>query len=183
MEDFLPNTMKLARYYKRLGEKTIEQLSTDEITWRPGLASNSISIIVKHLWGNMLSRWTNFLTEDGEKPWRDRDAEFEGEISTQEELLSKWNEGWKCFLDALEMLNAEDLSKTVYIRNEGHTVIDAIQRQMAHYPYHIGQIVYIGKLLRGEEWQSLSIPKGQSSSYNTDKFSQPKENRHFTDNS
>lgn len=181
MEAFVKNSIKLALYYKSLGEKTIGQLSEDELKWSAGPSSNSISIIVKHLWGNMLSRWTNFLREDGEKSWRQRDAEFEGGIETREELMSKWNEGWACFIGALESLSADDLEKTIYIRNEGHSVVDAIQRQMAHYPYHIGQMVFIGKLLRGDEWESLSIPKGKSTQYNSDKFSGDKEERHFTD--
>lgn len=181
MESYLTNTIKLATYYKTLGEKTFEQLTEEELTWSPGPSSNSISVIVKHLWGNMLSRWTNFLTEDGEKAWRERDAEFEGELETREELLSKWNEGWRCFLDALESLTDEDLTKIIYIRNEGHSVADAIQRQMAHYPYHIGQIVFLGKLLKGDDWVSLSIPKNQSSGYNAAKFGGERSDRHFTD--
>lgn len=181
MTAFIPNTLKLARYYKSLGEQTMNQLSDEELLWSAGASSNSIAAIVKHLWGNMLSRWTNFLTEDGEKPWRQREAEFDNDLSHREEVLSKWNEGWKCFLEALESLQESDLEKIVYIRNEGHTVVDAIQRQMAHYPYHVGQMVFIGKLLRGDEWNSLSIPKGQSEAYNTQKFTGEKRDRHFTD--
>ncbi|MFY0599436.1 MAG: DUF1572 family protein [Cyclobacteriaceae bacterium] len=179
---FHSNTIKLAEYYKKLGERTFSQLSEEDIHWTPGESSNSISAIVKHLWGNMLSRWTNFLTEDGEKPWRQRDAEFEDDILNLNEMLSKWTEGWDCFLGALKSLQSEDFDKTVFIRNEGHQVIDAIQRQMAHYPMHIGQIIYIAKLLKGEDWTSLSIPKGQSSEYNQEKFSQEKKNQHFSDN-
>ncbi|MBV6647326.1 MAG: DUF1572 family protein [Cyclobacteriaceae bacterium] len=179
---FLANTLKLAKYYKSLGEKTFDQLSEEQLRWSPGEDSNSIATIVKHLWGNMLSRWTNFLQEDGEKPWRERDAEFENDVDSKDEMLSKWQEGWECFLGALESLTGEDLKKTVYIRNEGHSVVDAIQRQMAHYPYHIGQIVFIGKVLKGSDWKSLSIPKNQSVAYNAEKFKGEKGNKHFTDN-
>ncbi len=181
MQPYLANTIKLANYYKQLGERTIDQLEEDQLFWSPGPSSNSIAVIVKHLWGNMLSRWTNFLTEDGEKPWRDREGEFESDIHTQEELMSKWNEGWKCFIGALESLKSEDLGKVIYIRNEGHTVMDAIQRQMAHYPHHVGQMVFLGKLLKGDDWQSLSIPKGGTDAFNADKFSKEKGDTHFTD--
>ena len=175
------NIIKLFRYYKSLGERTIDQLNKEEIHLEPAKDTNSISIIVKHLQGNMLSRWTNFLTEDGEKEWRERDAEFEDTITSKEDLMKKWNEGWGCLLGALEQLKQEDLIKTVYIRNEGHQVEDAIYRQLAHYSYHIGQMVYLGKLIKGEDWKSLSIPKGKSKEYNQEKFSQSKGERHFTD--
>ena len=128
----------------------------------------------------MLSRWTNFLTTDGEKDWRNRDGEFEVDINTKEELLHKWNEGWAVFLNTLKSLKEEDLEKIIYIRNQGHSVMEAINRQLAHYPYHIGQIVHIGKM-SVEKWNSLSIPKGNSQQFNTDKFSQPKHKAHFTD--
>ena len=182
MSSYLQSTLRLARYYKHLGDETINRLSDEELRWSPGPDDNSVAVIVKHLWGNMLSRWTNFLTEDGEKPWRQRDAEFENDILGREELLSKWNEGWKTFTGALEALDDDDLQKTVYIRNEGHSVIDAIQRQMAHYPYHIGQIVYLGRLIKGSDWKSLSVPKNASQAYNERKFSQEKKDQHFTDN-
>src|SRR3954466_298804 len=121
----------------------------------------------------MLSRWTDFLTSDGEKEWRDRDGEFENDIRTKAELLSKWNEGWKCLLDTLNSLEEEDLEKTIYIRNQGHSVMEAINRQLAHYPYHVGQIVFIGKMA-AKKWNSLSIPRGNSKQFNDDKFSKPK---------
>lgn len=177
----IDNLLKLLRYYKSLGEKTIESLNDEELYLIPNAESNSIPIIVKHLAGNMLSRWTNFLTEDGEKDWRNREGEFEATIKSREELLNKWEEGWQCFLGTIENLQESDLSKTVYIRNEGHTVIDAIHRQLAHYSYHIGQMVYLGKMIKGEEWQSLSIPKGGSDKYNEEKFSAEKKDQHFTD--
>jgi hypothetical protein len=143
--------------------------------------SNSIATIVKHLWGNMLSRWTDFLTSDGEKEWRQRDAEFDNDIGSQAELMDKWNEAWNCLFSALNSLTENDLSKEIYIRNQGHSVTEAINRQLAHYPYHIGQIVFIGKLLCNDPWTSLSIPKGNSKAFNAEKFSQPKQKQHFTD--
>lgn len=177
----LANTIKLFEYYKSLGERTFEALSDEELHLEPGTDVNSIPIIVKHLWGNMLSRWTNFLTEDGEKDWRERDEEFESTLKTRKDMLEKWEEGWKCVLDTLGSLTPDDLDKTVYIRNEGHQVSDAIQRQLAHYSYHVGQIVFLGKIIKGKEWQSLSIPKGQSDSFNKEKFAKEKSDRHFTD--
>jgi hypothetical protein len=180
-KEYLESTIKQLEYYKLLGEKAIEQLPDDKLFWQYNEDSNSIAIIVQHLWGNMLSRWTNFLTTDGEKEWRDRDAEFEGSIQTKQELLDKWNAGWDCFLGTLKQLTAEDLQKIIYIRNQGHTVMEAINRQLAHYPYHIGQIVYIGKMATDGNWKSLSIPKGNSQTFNAEKFSKPKSRQHFTD--
>ena len=182
MKDYLPNTIKLLKHSKLNGERTFDQLSEDQLFWNPEPNSNSIAIIVNHLSGNMLSRWTNFLTEDGEKDWRNWDAEFEDEIKTRKELLDRWNEGWDCFLGALESLSESDLDKKIYIRNEAHSVVDAIQRQLAHYSSHIGQIILLGKIQKGEEWQSLSIPKGQSAQYNQNKFDQEKKDSgHFTE--
>jgi hypothetical protein len=116
--------------------------------------------------GNMLSRWTDFLTSDGEKDWRNRDTEFEEQPLSKQQLIELWEKGWKCFLDALRQLNGGDLSKTIYIRHEAILVVDAVNRQLAHYPYHVGQIVYIGKIIKDQNWQSLSIPKGNSGAYN-----------------
>ena len=169
------------RYYKLLGDETFAQLEDDKLFWQFNENSNSIATIVKHLWGNMLSRWTDFLTTDGEKDWRDRDAEFENDINNKEELLHQWEEGWDCFFKAINSLTKEDLDKIIYIRNQGHTVMEAINRQLAHYPYHIGQIVFIGKMLSDNKWVSLSIPKGNSQAFNADKFAQPKHKEHFTD--
>ncbi|MDH4472175.1 MAG: DUF1572 domain-containing protein [Fluviicola sp.] len=179
--DYLPSVIKQVEYYKLLGEKSFEQLTEEQLLWQANEASNSIAIIVNHLWGNMMSRWTDFLTTDGEKEWRNRDAEFENEITSRAELLHKWNEGWGCFLGALNSLQEEDLGNIIYIRNMGHTVMEAINRQLAHYPYHIGQIVFVAKLVCDEQWISLSIPKGNSQAYNSEKFAQPKRTEHFTD--
>ncbi|RMF00865.1 MAG: DUF1572 domain-containing protein [Bacteroidetes bacterium] len=179
--NYLNSARQQFLYYKTLGERTFAQLSDEQLFWRPNPASNSIGIIVKHLWGNMLSRWTNFLTSDGEKPWRDREAEFEADITTRTELLEKWAAGWKCLFDALDELSDEQLGTTIYIRNMGHTVVEAINRQLAHYAYHLGQIVYLGQQQRGSDWQSLSIPRGQSAAYNAEKFAKPKHREHFTE--
>jgi hypothetical protein len=168
---YLKSALRQFEYYKGLAEKTIEQLEDEQLLWEPNEESNSIAIIVKHMWGNMLSRWTNFLTEDGEKPWRERDAEFVNDIRTREELLSKWNEGWLCVFAALNSINDEDLDRVIYIRNEGHSVLEAINRQLAHYSYHVGQIVYIGKLVKNDSWKSLSIPRNRSVAFNVEKFS------------
>lgn len=178
--NYLESVIKQFEYYKLLGEKTFAQIPDDRLFWQYNEDSNSIATIVKHLSGNMLSRWTDFLTTDGEKEWRNRDAEFENDISTKHEMLEKWNEGWNVFLNTLKSLKDEDLEKIVYIRNQGHTVLEAINRQLAHYPYHIGQIVFIGKMC-ADKWDSLSIPKGNSKQFNADKFSQSKHKAHFTD--
>lgn len=181
MADFLTSTRKLFQYYKGLAEKTFDQLSDDDINWRPNEASNSITLIVHHMTGNMLSRFTDFLTSDGEKPWRNREAEFEVGYKTKLEMKEAWDKGWAVVFQAVDSLTEDDLSRIVYIRNEGQTVMEALQRQLAHYPHHIGQILYIGKAIKGNDWKSLSIPKGGSQTYNQGKFSQEKQIRHFTD--
>lgn len=181
MKDYLPAAKRQFTYYKSLGEKTIQQLNDEELFWQYNEASNSVAIIVKHLWGNMCSRWTDFLTSDGEKEWRKRDSEFEDDIRTKSELMEKWEEGWTVLLDTIDSLTEEDLSKEIYIRNMGHSVVEAIERQTSHYAYHIGQMVFLGKMLKGDDWQSLSIPKGKSTDYNKDKFDKPQRKEHFTD--
>jgi hypothetical protein len=165
-QTFLDDCIKRFQYYKSLGDKTFEQLEETDLFYRPSPDSNSIAIIVQHMYGNMLSRWTNFLTEDGEKEWRNRDAEFEAMQITKQDLLSFWNEGWNVLLNALKELKAEYLTKTIYIRTEPLVVYDAIIRQMAHYPYHVGQIVTLGKMIKDKEFKSLSIPKGESQQFN-----------------
>lgn len=181
MEDnYLDSVKKQFEYYKLLGDRTFAQLSEEDLFWQYDPESNSIAITVKHLWGNMLSRWTNFLTEDGEKTWRDREAEFAADITHQADMIEKWEAGWACLFEALGSLHADNFDTTIYIRNMGHSVVEAINRQLAHYAYHVGQIVYIGRMIKGKEWQSLSIPKGQSQAYNQQKFAQPKRIEHFT---
>lgn len=166
MEEYLNSIIKRFKYYRKIGLMAIEQVPEEKLFWQYNSESNSIAIIVNHLHGNMLSRWTNFLTEDGEKQWRNRDAEFEQVIKTKNELLKKWNEGWDCLLNAVESLNVDDLHKTITIRNEKHSVIDAINRQLAHYAYHLGQIIYVAKMIKDTEWQTLSIAKGKSEDFN-----------------
>lgn len=179
--DYLNGTIKLFEYYKQLGEKTFFQVSDEQLFYKLNDESNSIAIIVKHLWGNMLSRWTDFLTTDGEKEWRQRDAEFENDTATRETMLQQWNAGWACLFNTLHSLTEDDLGKQIFIRNQGQTVVEAINRQVAHYAYHVGQIVFLGKVFCNENWQSLSIPKGNSQNYNAEKFSQEKKQQHFTD--
>lgn len=164
---FLSSAIKRLTYYKELGDKTFVQLKDNDLHFTPSDESNSIAIIIQHMHGNMLSRWTDFLSSDGEKEWRRRDAEFEEQNLNKEQLLDLWEEGWKCVLDSLNSLSDADLTKTILIRSEPLSVVDAINRQLAHYPYHVGQIVYIGKILKNKDWESLSIPKGQSAAYNT----------------
>lgn len=159
MTSYLDTFKKQFAQYKTLGEKTFEQLPDEKLFYQLQSDSNSIAIIVKHLHGNMLSRWTDFLTTDGEKQWRQRDDEFVGDIKTKEELINKWDEAWKCLFDALNQLSENDLEKEIYIRNIAHSVFDAIVRQLAHYSYHIGQIVFIGKAIQNENWKNLSNPK------------------------
>ncbi|MAB49059.1 MAG: hypothetical protein CMC05_10555 [Flavobacteriaceae bacterium] len=181
MNSYLESSIKQFEYYKSLGDQTFDQLTFEELKNEFAEDSNSIAIIVKHIVGNMLSRWTNFLTEDGEKEWRMRDEEFVDSFLTKEELLSTWNKGWDCLFNALKRLKTEDLERIIYIRNQGHTVVEAINRQMMHYAYHVGQIVFLGKLTKGNNWQSLSIPKGKSKDYNQEKFAKDKGKRHFTE--
>ncbi len=178
---YLTSIKKQFEYYKMLGDKTFEQLSDDQLFLQYNEQSNSIAIIVKHLWGNMMSRWTDFLDSDGEKEWRKRDEEFENDIQSRSVLLEKWEEGWQCLFGAINSLSDDDLERNIFIRNMGHTVTEAINRQLAHYAYHIGQIVFIGKMIKGENWASLSIPKGTSKSYNEIQFSKPKRKEHFID--
>lgn len=180
-ESFLTSAKKQFLYYKTLGEKAMNQLEPEQLFFSANEDTNSISIIVKHLHGNMLSRWTDFLTTDGEKETRNRDSEFEGELKDKEELLKKWNEGWDCLFNAIDPLTPEQLSQIVYIRNEGQTVVEAINRQLCHYSYHVGQIVFYAKMLKKGDWESLSIPKNKSKDYNTDKFSKDKSIKNFTD--
>ena len=181
MESYLTSITKQFEYYKSLGDKTFNQLDFDEMLWQSDEDSNSISILVKHIAGNMLSRWTNFLTEDGEKEWRNRDDEFVSDFTTKEAVIAAWESGWFCLFKAINSLKTEDLDRIIYIRNGGHTVTEAINRQLAHYSYHVGQIVFLGKLLKGQNWNSLSIPKGDSTKYNKGKFNNEKGRRHFTD--
>ena len=234
--DYLNSAKQQFQYYKQIGDKTMAQLSDEQLYWQYNDASNSIAILVKHLWGNMMSRWTDFLTTDGEKDFRKRDEEFklsvgpslqgvdtdiaegvdndtEGVDNTADGvntdiaegvdtniaegvdknvrdvtnehsravITERWELGWACLFTALDSINEENFDITVYIRNQGHTIPEAVNRQMMHYAYHVGQMVYLGRIMKGEDWQSLSIPKGNSKVYNAEKFAQEKGKRHFTD--
>jgi hypothetical protein len=163
---YLQSAIKKFNDYRQLADKTFDQLSDADFLYQPNSASNSIAIIIQHMHGNMLSRWTNFLTEDGEKNWRKRDAEFEDMLQTKQGVLNAWNTGWACVLNALESLQPEDLIKTITIRSEPLVVVDAIIRQIDHYGYHVGQIVYIGKIIKDADWQTLSIAKKKSEEFN-----------------
>ena len=163
---FLQSAILRLKYYKDLGDKTLEQLNDWDLHYQPNEESNSIAIIIQHMSGNMQSRWTNFLKEDGEKEWRNRDSEFEKGEQSKKELVGIWEKGWECFLGALASLKKKNLKKTVTIRGEELSVVDAIHRQLAHYPYHIGQIIYIAKIIKNKNWKNLSIPRNGSLSYN-----------------
>ncbi|RPE05624.1 DUF1572 domain-containing protein [Chitinophaga lutea] len=170
MSMYLDSLKKRLLSYKALADKTFAQLNDEQIHWQPAGEPNNIYIIVKHMSGNMLSRFTDFLTTDGEKPWRQRDAEFiDDPAATKAQMLDIWEKGWNCLMGALESLKEEDLGKTIHIRTEPLIVIDALNRQLSHYPYHVGQIVYLGKVMKAEGWQSLSIPKGDSRKFNDEK--------------
>jgi Protein of unknown function (DUF1572) len=178
-KEYLDNTKKLFTYYKSLGDKSIAQVEEKRLFWQFNNDSNSVAMIVQHLSGNMLSRFTNFFEEDGEKSWRNRDQEFEAVLTTASEVNEAWEKGWKCFLDLLFSLKEEDLARIVYIRNEGHTVFEAINRQLGHYSYHVGQIVFLSKMVANEQWQSLSIPRNASKDFNAEKFAKDKEKKNF----
>lgn len=180
MTNYLESAIAQFEYYKSLGDKSLAQLSEKELFWSNTTDDNSMAIIVNHLAGNMLSRWTDIFNTDGEKEWRKRDQEFEAVLKTEKEVYDQWEKGWTCLFSTLKALSPEDLEKIIYIRNQGHTVIEAINRQLCHYAYHVGQMVYLAKQIKGGEWNSLSIPKGKSQDYNKDKFSQEKRKEHFT---
>lgn len=165
-ETFLKSALKEFNDYKALAEKTFAQLEEKDFHYQPNDECNSIAIIIQHLHGNMLSRWTNFLTEDGEKEWRQRDDEFEIHSLSKEQLLKLWEEGWQLVLNTIKSLKPEDLSKTIFIRSQPHTVVLAITRQISHYCSHVGQIILLGKIIKGKNWQTLSIPRGQSKAFN-----------------
>ena len=162
---FLESSIKKFRAQKELAEKTFAQLDDKDFFFKASHESNSIAVIVHHMAGNMLSRWTNFLTEDGEKPWRARDKEFEDVFETRQQVMDAWDKGWSCVLNTMENLTPDDVTKTILIRREPITVIDAVIRQIDHYGHHTGQIVFIGKMIKDSNWQTLSIPKGKSAEY------------------
>jgi hypothetical protein len=167
-DSYLKDSISIFQYYKRLGESAMAQCPDEGLVALLDAQSNSIATIVKHLWGNMLSRWTDFLTTDGEKPTRDRDAEFEKPPKNRAEILDLWDAGWKYLFTALQGLQDADLTKTVKIRGEEHSVMQAINRQVAHYNYHVGQIVLLARHYAGANWKSLSVPKNKSKEFNAD---------------
>ncbi len=163
---YLEDSLSLFRYYKKLAEGAMEQVTDEQLLAVLDPEMNSIAVIVKHMAGNMRSRWTDFLTSDGEKPDRNRDSEFVEPPATRAELLKLWESGWKILFGALEPLSAEDVNRTVLIRGEKHSVMQAINRQIAHYAYHCGQIVFLAKHFQSARWKSLSVPRGQSAKFN-----------------
>jgi len=163
---YLEDALAVFRYYKKLAERAIEQVSDEHLFNVLDHEANSIAIIVKHMTGNMRSRWTDFLTTDGEKPDRNRDSEFVGPPATREALMHEWEDGWARVFSALEPLADADLTRTVTIRGEAHSVMQAINRQLAHYPHHVGQIVLLAKHFACDHWQSLSVPRNQSAEFN-----------------
>jgi Protein of unknown function (DUF1572) len=165
-KEFLITSIKRIKYYKDLCEKAFDQLDEKDFHIQPSPESNSIAVMIQHIAGNMLSRFTDFLTADGEKEWRNRDEEFEVHDYSKKQLIDLWDKGWKCYLDTIESLNENDLTSTITIRQEPMSVVDALIRQLAHYPYHIGQIIYVARLIKNENWKNLSIPKGGSQAYN-----------------
>lgn len=168
---YVSDSSALLFYYKKLGERAMEQCPDEDLFVAQDAESNSIAIIVKHMAGNMRSRWTDFLTSDGEKPDRNRDSEFEDAPKTRGQLLELWESGWKCAFNALEPLTDADLTRMVTIRTEPHSVMQAINRQIAHYAYHVGQIVYLAKhfaALKTGKWKSLTVPRGKSKEFTTD---------------
>ena len=169
-DEFILSAFNRFIYYKSLADKSIAQLEEKQLFIDLSEGSNNIAVIIKHIAGNMKSRWTDFLTSDGEKPWRNRDAEFANDIKSKAELLAYWEEGWGILFNALQNLDDDDLSKNVKIRNEPHSIIEAVNRQLTHYTYHIGQIVFLAKWLKGPNWVSLSIPIGQSETFNNKMF-------------
>ena len=166
-EIFLASAISRVVYYKELGEKSFAQLHEEDFHFKPNESSNSIAVIIQHMAGNMLSRWTNFLLEDGEKEWRNRDEEFEEKNISSSALLAYWEKGWDSYLTSLRQLTEADLQKIIHIRAEPITVVDAINRQLAHYPYHVGQIVYLSRFIKDKQWKNLSIPPGESDKFNS----------------
>ena len=163
---YLEDSLSLFRYYKKLAEGAMEQVSDEQLFTDLDEEMNSIAIIAKHMAGNMRSRWTDFLTSDGEKPDRNRDTEFVAPPATRKDLIQVWNDGWERIFQALEPLSNKDLEREVFIRGEAHSVMQAISRQIAHYSYHCGQIVFLAKHLKGNSWKTLSVPRNKSAEFN-----------------
>jgi len=169
-ENYIKSVIFEFERYKTLGDKTFAQLNEKDIYWTLSETDNSIAIIVKHMAGNMLSRWTNFLTEDGEKLWRNRETEFHDAYQSKKGMTQAWEQGWQCLFHALKSINSANFDSEIKIRNEPHTIFEAVNRQLAHYANHVGQIILLGKMIKGKAWVSLSIAKGASEAFNKEKF-------------
>ena len=168
--DFLQSLQKEFKRYKTYGDRTLSRLNLEQMLWEPAADVNSVAVLVKHISGNMRSRFTNFLTEDGEKEWRHRDQEFLVNFESKEEILALWEDGWSILFSALNSLSESNLDSTVYIRDQAHSIPEALHRQLAHYSSHVGQMMYLGKIILGDQWESLSIPKGKSAEFNKNMF-------------
>ncbi len=168
--NYISNALFEFQRYKSYGDHVFKQLTEEDFFWQLSPTDNNIALIIKHLAGNMLSRWTNFLTEDGEKSWRDRDNEFTDPPSSKEELMELWEKGWNCLFNALGTINEDNFETRIRIRNQTHTIPEAINRQLAHYASHVGQLVLLGKMIKKEDWISPTIPKGQSNAFNQKMF-------------
>lgn len=167
---FLDSITKEFKRYKTYGDQTLQRLTLEQMLWEPSADVNSVAVLVKHLSGNMKSRFTNFLTEDGEKSWRHRDQEFTVHFESKEEVIALWEDGWDILFSALDEINEDNFDTTVYIRAEAHSITHALHRQLAHYASHAGQMMYLGKIILGDQWTSLSIPLGQSAAFNQKMF-------------
>ena len=167
--NYISSVKNQFKQYKMLAEKAIDQVPDEKIDWQYNPETNSIAIIVKHLAGNMRSRFTDFYNSDGEKKWRNRDSEFENEELSRERLKALWDEGWDCLFQVLDGLTPGDLSKLIVIRNEEHTVVEAINRQLTHYASHVGQIIFIAKMILDNKWKTLTIPRNKSKEFNAKK--------------
>ena len=166
VENYKTDALQSFRNYKKMAERAIEQVSDDEFFKSIDVEANSIAVIVKHIAGNLHSRWRDFLTTDGEKPDRNRDTEFEMIADTRESLMQFWETGWQTLFDNIEPLTVDDFSRTITIRGEPHSIVEAINRQLTHYSYHVGQIVFLAKHFRSAEWETLSVPKNRSAEFN-----------------
>ena len=169
-ENYLASIQRQLMNYKVLAEKAMDQLQPPDLFLQPNEESNNIAIIVQHMAGNMISRWTDLFNSDGEKSWRNRDAEFEIDLNTKEAVMQRWEQGWSCLLKSVAEIKPGQLEENILIRNEPHTVVEAINRQLTHYAYHVGQIVYLSKQFKGKAFKSLSIPKNESQLFNENNF-------------
>ena len=180
IENYKADAIATFRNYKLMAEKSVAQISDDEFFHLTDAKSNSVAIMVKHIAGNLTSRFTDFLTTDGEKPSRNRDGEFDSENDSRESLMKFWEQGWQVLFDSIEPLTVEDFAKSVPIRGQPHTICEAINRQMTHYAYHIGQIAFLAKHFRAKDWKTLSVPRGQSGEFNA-YLTENKDKAHYLD--